>query len=179
MIIEIKNWVGNVGGCTRCARGTRDRKFTPPWGWRRGLSSLGQTSARSWPASDQPSTCRDEKGSSIFSGSKSFFKQFQWKYKQNSSTWSQVVPKDNFSTGLCDKKIVLVIFDVLVKSFELSDLEGQDADERHHHQEERVDSSLHQDLHLRDDSCTADHINSFIFWNIPTPVSPTLLVMKL
>lgn len=50
------------------------------------------------------------------------------------------------------KTNVLVVLDVFIKAFELSDLEGKDADEGHHHQEERVDPPLHQNLHLWRDS---------------------------
>lgn len=38
---------------------------------------------------------------------------------------------------------LLVVLDVFIKALKLPDLEGQDADERDHHQEERVDSPLH------------------------------------
>lgn len=41
------------------------------------------------------------------------------------------------------KRSLLVVLDVLIKAFKLSDLEGQDADKRDHHQEEGVDSPLH------------------------------------
>ena len=43
---------------------------------------------------------------------------------------------------------LLVVLDVFVETFELSYLEGEDADDGHHHQEERVDPPLNQNLHL-------------------------------
>lgn len=58
------------------------------------------------------------------------------------------------------KGSLLAILDVFIKAFKLSDLEGQDANKRDHHQEEWVDSPLHQNFHFGGHSCGGNVFHS-------------------